>query len=457
MSIDDMDMIFNSYDGAEHKARKAYELYEEGQVSQALAELDDALAINPANGSWHFNKALALDSMNRFAEAISEYEQSLELNPSDVEILTSLAVDYTRSGQYDRAIETFEQAQLLDPMYEPCYCNRIITYTEMEKHDLAEQMFYMAQHIEPDCALCYYNIGNSLFIRGLYKKAISCWQKTAEIEKTHPQINYRIAQAYWADGDTEKAHKYFLAELREDPGNTDVIADFAMLLLETRQVESAKEKFNRILEFDPDSAIAHFYLGEIALNRGDTDDAEKLFKKAMQIDDTLFGPRFRIAQCAIGRGEFEAAKSYLASEMRLGPENSDVLVSMASMFLRMDMIDEAGQCLLRATDFNFINPAAHYYLGICCALRGKYADAAEFFLHTLEIDDKYTDAVRDLAAVYIQMGRVDEAAELIKQTELPDTDAQFTRQLTRQIRMVRFTRNLNRLFKPLERLHLWRN
>jgi len=218
MSVDDMDMIFNSYDGAEHKARKAYELYEEGQVSQALAELDDALAINPTNGSWHFNKALALDSMNRFAEAISEYEQSLELNPSDVEILTSLAVDYTRSGQYDRAIETFEQAQLLDPMYEPCYCNRIITYTEMEKHDLAEQMFYMAQHIEPDCALCYYNIGNSLFIRGLYKKAISCWQKTAEIEKTHPQINYRIAQAYWADGDTEKAHKYFLAELREDPG-----------------------------------------------------------------------------------------------------------------------------------------------------------------------------------------------------------------------------------------------
>ncbi len=153
-----------------------------------------------------FQQGIGTGFNESFAEAISEYEQSLELNPSDVEILTSLAVDYTRSGQYDRAIETFEQAQLLDPMYEPCYCNRIITYTEMEKHDLAEQMFYMAQHIEPDCALCYYNIGNSLFIRGQYKKAISCWQKTAEIEKTHPQINYRIAQAYWADGDTEKAH-----------------------------------------------------------------------------------------------------------------------------------------------------------------------------------------------------------------------------------------------------------
>ncbi|KPL22392.1 MAG: hypothetical protein AMJ75_08115, partial [Phycisphaerae bacterium SM1_79] len=189
------DMEFGSYDKAEQKAHKAFELYEDGKMTQALDELQTAIELNPANDSWHFNMALTLDSMSRFEDAIKEYETALELNPNDLEILNSLAVDYTRTGQYDLAIDTFEHIQELDPEFEPGYCNRIITYTEMGLHDLAEQMFYLAQQIKPDCALCYYNIGNSLFARGEYKRAIRCWLRTAELEPTHPQINYRIAQA----------------------------------------------------------------------------------------------------------------------------------------------------------------------------------------------------------------------------------------------------------------------
>ncbi len=153
------DIEFGSYDKAEHKVQKAFELYEDGKMTQALAELEEALDINPSNGSWHFNKALTLDTINRFDDAISEYEIALQLSPSDLEILNSLAVDYTRTGQYDLAIDTFEHIQKLDPKFEPCYCNRIITYTEMGQHDLAEQMFYLAQQINPDCASFTKDIG----------------------------------------------------------------------------------------------------------------------------------------------------------------------------------------------------------------------------------------------------------------------------------------------------------
>ena len=133
----------------------------------------------------------------------------------------------------------------------------------MGQHDLAEQMFYLAQQINPDCALCYYNIGNSLFARGQYKKAIRCWLRTAELEPSHPQINYRIAQAYWSEADMERGRQHFLAELRVNPGQIDVILDYGLFLLEVGDIESAKEKFNRILELQPDFALALFYLGEI--------------------------------------------------------------------------------------------------------------------------------------------------------------------------------------------------
>lgn len=408
---------FGYYSEAERKARKAFELYENGRMLQALDALERALEINPSSSSWHFNKALTLDAVNQFDDAISEYEIALQLDPSDLEILNSLAVDYTRTGQYDLAIDTFEQIQELDPAFEPCYCNRIITYTEMGQHELAEQMFYLAQQINSDCALCYYNIGNSLFARGEYKRAIHCWLRTAELEPTHPQINYRIAQACWSDGDNERAREYFLAELRSNPGDVDIILDFGLFLLEAGDIESAKEKFNRILELKLDSGPALFYLGEIAFDGADYERAVQLFNQALQKDSMLTGPRYRLAQYALMRGQEQEAKNYLLGELKLDPEDSDTLVSMGSMFLAIREPHYAIHCLLRAVDINSTNANAYYYLGLASVVSGCLDDAVEFFGHTLDIRPNDVRALRDSAIVYLAMGRLADATKRINKAK----------------------------------------
>ena len=428
--------------GVQTCALPIFELYEDGKISQALLELEEALEINPSNGSWHFNKALTLDAINRFDDAISEYEIALELNPSDPEILNSLAVDYTRTGQYDLAIEIFEHIQDIDNTFEPCYCNRIITYTEMGQHDLAEQMFYLAQQIKPDCALCYYNIGNSLFVRSQYEKAIRCWLKTAELEPNHPQINYRIAQAYWSEGNYARGRDYFLDELRANPGDVDVILDFGLFLLEVGDIESAKEKFNRIVELVPDFAAALFYLGEIALNDADYERAFELFDLALQKDNTLIGPRYRLAQCALTMGRQKQGRGYLVSEMELAPEDPDALVSMGSMFLAIGDTDCAVNCLLRATDIDCANADAYYYLGFVSAVQCEFEDASQFFGHTLDIRPEHIPALRDSALVYLAIGRFADAAERIKKARaLAGNDSQL-KVLDYKIRLARATERI---------------
>ncbi len=439
-------MEFGNYDRAERKADKAHELYEEGQLSQALEELETALEINPTNSAWHFDKGLALDSMHRFEEAVKEYETALELSPGDLEILNSLAVDYTRTGQYDRAIETFEYVQHLDPAFEPAYCNRIIAYTEMGLHELAEQMFYMAQQITPTCALCYYNIGNSLYVRGEYQKAIGCWQRTAELEPTHPQINYRIAQAQWALGHSDEAKEHFLTELRGNPGDLDVIFDYGLFLMGRGDMEAAREKFNRVLEFDPDHAMALFYRGEIALHDGQEAQAMDFYNQSLRQDDTLPGPYFRLAQHAMGRGKWQKVRAYLISELRNVNDNPDVLMAMGSMFLMIAQenqedkkpskghsafgcndLDHAGHCLLRAVEMAPARADIHYYLGLASALKGLDDQALDFFGRALEIEPGHVRALRDAARVHLRNGKPNQAAQMIAQArdlaaETDDTD-----------------------------------
>jgi superkiller protein 3 len=325
----------------------------------------------------------------------------------------------------------------------------------MGLHEQAEQMFYMAQQINPDCALCYYNIGNSLFARGQYKKAIHCWMKTYELEPSHPQINYHIAQALWAEDEIERSRQHFLKELRINPGDVDVIVDFGLFLLDRNEIDSAKEKFNRVLELKPDMAIALFYLGEIALNAGDQKKATELFKMAMERDACLPGPRYRLALACLSQGDLQAAKTYLASEAKLAADDADVLVSLASAFLVIaaqshgkysDTFDYAINCLLRAIDADPCDTNAHYYLGLANAMNNRPDDAAEFFTQALDINPQHVLAIRDLACVYLAMHRPDEAAKVLESGSLHVGDHAELKQIRRKVRRAQIARQLADLF-----------
>jgi len=437
------DMTYGAYDQAEQKAQMAYELYEDGKINQAINAIDEAIQINPTNISWHFDKGLALDSVNRYEDAISEFETALSLNPSDLEILNCLAVDYTRVGLYDLAISTFEYIQQLDANFEPSYCNRIITYTEINQHEMAEQMFYLAQQIKPDCALCFYNIGNSLFIRGQYEKAIGCWKRTALLYPTHPQINYRIAQAYWMLGDTANAKEYFLLELRKNAGDADVIFDFGLFELQAGNIESAKEKFNRILELVPDYAKAYFYLGEIAFDNKDYEKAKQLYRQSLDMDATLVGPRYRLALCQLAEGRESAALANLISELHLSPENPQVLVSMGSVFLELGEYDYATNCMLKALDIDKANVEANYYLGCINALEDRLEDASIFFAKALDIEGEHIPSLKQSAYMDISFGRFDAAAGKIKRLEKLEPKDREVKKLSRTLSIANTTEKLS--------------
>lgn len=432
----------NSWNDAEMLAMRAFELYENGELSDALAQLEEAIDINPDNASWFFNSGLTLDAMDQFKSAIKAYEQALSIKPDDPEIMNSLAVDYTRIGHYDLAIEVFEKIESLAPDFEPCFCNRIITYAEMDQHQKAEQMFYMAQQINPDCPICFYNIGNSLFSQQEYKRAIWCWQRTQELESTHPQINYRIAQAYWADGDNRQARKHFLNELRANPGDIDVILDFGLFLLDCGEVTAAGEKFNRILELSPDFARATMYLGEIALRQKDLNKAAELFLDAAEIEPSLAGPRYRLAQIALEADSQERALDLLTSELKFDFEDPDVLNSIGTMLMKLGDFESAIDCFLRVVDENPVNDKAFYYMGKSLAMQGETEGAFHFFEYAMELGCEDVQLYKDAVQVYYKAGQFALAAKTVKAAQKLSPDDKDLQKLENRVRMAMFSRKI---------------
>ena len=405
----------NLWDDAERLATEAHQLYEDGDLTQAHKQLRKAININPCNAAWLFNTGLTLDALERHEEALECFQNAVALAGDDPEILNCIAVDYTRMGQYDRSIEIFESIQQIDPEFEPSYCNRIITYTEMDEHDKAEQMFYLAQQIKEDCPICFYNIGNSLFVRGCYDRAAWCWQQTAKIDSEHPQINHRIAQAHWANGNTKLARAHFIEEIRQNPGDMDVVMDFGNFLLAVGDINNAKEKFSRVLEMESDNASAMLYLGDIELNKGDNDEAENWYEQAREVDPNLKGPTYRLGQIAMRRSNHKAAIRLFRNELSLGYSDSGVLMSIGKMLLALGEVDDATDCFLAIVDNDPDNGKAFSMIARTLLLRDEPESegAVQFFEHAQALG--YTDAkmTEELAGLYLVNGEIKLAAKAV--------------------------------------------
>ncbi|MCI0498857.1 MAG: tetratricopeptide repeat protein [Planctomycetales bacterium] len=411
---DEFDGTSHQWDQAEELAVEAYGLYEEGHMQKALEKLDLAIRLRPEHGEWYFDMGLTLDALEQYEKAIEFYQHALEFAPGDVEILNCLGVDCTRAGQYDRAIEFFERIEQIDPAFEAAYCNRIIVYTEMEQHERAEQMFYMAQQISPECPLCFYNIGNSLFTRGCYERAIWCWDKCAQLDPNHPQIHYRLAQACWVSGQGGRAQEEFLIELRKNPMDLEVILDFGLFLLESGDMEGAKEKFSRILEFDKTFAAAQFYLGEVYRIRGAAEQAHGCYRRAHQGDGSLIGPRFRMAEFCLKQGDKHRAISLLREEFQLGVEDVDVLLAMGRLFLQNGLVTDASNCFMQVLNGAGTHDGAFYGLGMALAIHGDYKGAVDCVEQALCVNSSRPDWLLAAGWLYYKLEKWLQADECVQ-------------------------------------------
>jgi tetratricopeptide (TPR) repeat protein len=109
----------------------------------------------------------------------------------------------------------------------------------------------------------------------------------------------------------------------------------------------------------------------------------------------------------------------------------------------------AACCLESALQADFASADAYYYLGLLGSMRGRFAEAAQSFMHCLDIRPDYAPALKGCAAAFIAMGRLEQAAEKATQAEaISGADAQ----LKILKRKIRFTRLKNRITGFLRKL-----
>ena len=165
---------------------------------------------------------------------------------------------------------------------------------------------------------------------------------------------------------------------RPDKAPKNTLAVEGLKALQSGELETARARFKKVLENDPNNMVALMNLGTMEYRAKNFTEAEKLLRQATRVDPELAAAWLTLGVATCEGGRLEAAFAALAQAVLLEPANAK----------------------------------AHSYLGVTLGRKG-WLDGAEAELQrAIELDGNYADAHFNLAVIYLQ--RSSPAVELAR-------------------------------------------
>ncbi|OKH16176.1 hypothetical protein NIES592_00400 [Fischerella major NIES-592] len=203
---------------------RAYDKYDQKDYKGAIADLTEAIRLNPNYDKAYNNRGVARSDLGDKQGAIADYTSALKINPNDADAYNNRGNARSDLGDKQGAIADFNSALKINPNYAEAYYNRGNARRLLGDKQGAIADYTSAIKINPNYAKAYNNRGNARRLLGDKQGAIADFN-------TALKINPNLAQAYGQRGivraltgdkqggiaDLQKA-----AELSQQQGNTEL-------------------------------------------------------------------------------------------------------------------------------------------------------------------------------------------------------------------------------------------
>jgi Flp pilus assembly protein TadD len=206
-------MVHNNLAGA---------LIARGEVDEAIAHIEKALALRPDYAEARNNLGLALASRGRVDEALEQYRKSLELQPAYAEAHNNLGVLLAHRGQLEDAIAHYTRALQIDPVLAGAHYNLAEALTARGRTDEAFAHLREALALKPDYAEAHNSLGVLLAQRGRFDEARDAFVKAVELKPQYADARNNLGIVLARSGRLDDAIAQFLKAIEADPASAKI-------------------------------------------------------------------------------------------------------------------------------------------------------------------------------------------------------------------------------------------
>ncbi|MEO8771059.1 MAG: tetratricopeptide repeat protein [Ferruginibacter sp.] len=321
----------------------------------AIILINDAIAINPLNSQYHFQKGEYLTSLDKNSEAIKSLNRAIDLKSDFQEALYQRGLAYFNIENYNAAALNYKKAIELNTQYFQAqkalgdsyfalkdYNNAALNYeayirivtsskntsdlTTLAKvyNSLGKSYFIMngadvralnalksAVKKNPNYDEAYYNIGLYYYTNKQLTDAITNMGKAISFNDKNAEWNYHLALAYQEKRDFQNAANNYNSTISLDSlkNYPKALYFLASCDYELQQYPAALTNYRKVQYFGLNSGINHFdyELGNVYLHLNKPDSALEYLHRAYLKDSADGNILYAIAVSQFQKGNKEVA------------------------------------------------------------------------------------------------------------------------------------------------------
>ena len=186
----------------------------------------------------------------------------------------------------------------------------------------------------------------------------------------------------------------------------------ALLAYAVKDFELANEKASLVFNQQPKNARAALLLSQILVAKNDIGEAESVLKKSVERHPSSAVLRTAYAKLLTDADKLDEARDQFIALLKLQPDDTDVQYAIAILAIQSKDWDEAEKYLTLIHDKGQRRDEMAYYLGHVSEFRGNKKLAIAWY-ESIGNSEYRPDSQIRLARIYAQMGRMDDALDLL--------------------------------------------
>jgi Flp pilus assembly protein TadD len=394
---------------------RGVELLTNQNPSQAIPELDEALALDPQLAEAHDAKGLARLALGDPAAARTEFRRAIALKPNLAEAHLGMGLALGQSGELTAAAKEFRIAIEIRPAYAEAHKRLGVTLRRLGDENGALAEFEKAARSDPSDPEAWYDLGLARKSRNDLAGAIAAFRKSLELKPDYEKARYNLGTTLRAAGREQAAAKE-LADVRGLRAFREKLAESKALILrgvealEQSRNDYALQCFREASTLSPSLPTAWHYLGVAYYRSGDAQRALEAWNQALALE-----PDYPKTHAALGlmharAGDFEAARQEFEKAASSDPDDAQTRYNLGLALAHLKKLPEAAAELAEAVSLNPQYADARLQLGLVLAAKGDLAGAANAYRELIRQHPDMAEAHNNLGLVLLQTNEFEAAS-----------------------------------------------
>jgi len=198
--------------------RAAYVLHKQGELSEALGYLDQALELKPEDSDLWLERAEVCEALGDLGQAVRSARQAVAADPQHAKAHVKLGHYLFQSGDPQSAQEAFSEAVSLDPKDETTWYNLGTAWHRLGHRDRALESFQKAVEIDPHFAQALNSIASIYSEIGAVQEAMPTLERAIEAAPHYARPWFNKGKIYEYLGKYDLARQAFQTALDIEPG-----------------------------------------------------------------------------------------------------------------------------------------------------------------------------------------------------------------------------------------------